>query len=404
MKISRLQVQNFKSFDTVDVELGDFNVLIGANASGKSNFLSILTFLRDIARDGLKDAVSMQSGEIELLRNVQLGRERPTEIRVEVGHGLDDPGSVPDFDWGAGVGPDSVKLSGFYYEIGLRHEESDFRIGREEATWAGYFQKESSDQRVFDVQSNSRESPYSEWDSHSPNGTLFTSSEDSKTSLLQVESHGLWTTFTREVFSSLRIFDFGTGRFDTGISSQKGKSQLEENGQNVALVLRNLLKNPERRRKFLNLATVLLPFVEDADVDRFAGESLLMKLQEAHSGDRYLPASLLSEGTVKVVSLIIALYFENIWVGAFEEPATSLHPKLISQLMQMMTEVSEEKQIFITTHNPEVIKHVDLGDVYLVSRDDDGFSQISKPGDKTEVRTFLKNDLGIDDLFVQNLL
>jgi predicted ATPase len=169
-------------------------------------------------------------------------------------------------------------------------------------------------------------------------------------------------------------------------------------------VLRNLLREPEQRRKFLNLATAFLPFVEDVEVDRFAGESLLVNLQESHSGDRYLPASLLSDGTVKVVALIIALYFENAWVRAFEEPATSLHPKLISQLMQMMKEVSEEKQIFLTTHNPEVIKHVDLDDVYLVSRNEEGFSQISKPADKKEVRTFLKNDLGIDDLFVQNLL
>jgi predicted ATPase len=107
---------------------------------------------------------------------------------------------------------------------------------------------------------------------------------------------------------------------------------------------------------------------------------------------------------MKIVALLIALYFDDRPVVAFEEPATSLHPKLIPQLMQMMEEVSEDKQIVITTHNPEVIRHVDLDDVYLVSRNADGFSQISKPADKTEVRTFLENDLGIGDLFVQNLL
>ena len=129
-----------------------------------------------------------------------------------------------------------------------------------------------------------------------------------------------------------------------------------------------------------------------------------MTLQESHAEGQYLPSSLLSEGTIRVVALLVALYFENKRIMAFEEPTISLHPKLISQLMQMMKEVSEEKQVLITTHHPEVIRHVDLDDVYLVSRDEDGFSQISKPADKTEVRTFLENDLGIDDLFVQNLL
>jgi len=117
-----------------------------------------------------------------------------------------------------------------------------------------------------------------------------------------------------------------------------------------------------------------------------------------------IPASLLSEGTIKVIALVIALYFENKRVMAFEEPAISLHPKLISQLMQMMKEVSEEKQIFVTTHNPEVIRHVELENLYLVSRDEDGFSKITKPGDSEIVHSFLENELGIDDLFVDDLL
>ena len=45
MAIRRLKVSNFRSFNELDVELGDFNVLIGANASGKSNFIEIFRFL-----------------------------------------------------------------------------------------------------------------------------------------------------------------------------------------------------------------------------------------------------------------------------------------------------------------------------------------------------------------------
>lgn len=37
MQIKKIKVSNFKSFDEVEIELGRFNVLIGANASGKSN-------------------------------------------------------------------------------------------------------------------------------------------------------------------------------------------------------------------------------------------------------------------------------------------------------------------------------------------------------------------------------
>ncbi|KLO21563.1 hypothetical protein X275_08740 [Marinitoga sp. 1197] len=50
MKIKKLKVKNFKSFNELEVELKNFNVLIGANAAGKSNFIHIFEFLRDIAQ------------------------------------------------------------------------------------------------------------------------------------------------------------------------------------------------------------------------------------------------------------------------------------------------------------------------------------------------------------------
>jgi AAA15 family ATPase/GTPase len=36
MHIKKIRVTNFKSFKDLEIELGRFNVIIGANASGKS--------------------------------------------------------------------------------------------------------------------------------------------------------------------------------------------------------------------------------------------------------------------------------------------------------------------------------------------------------------------------------
>jgi predicted ATPase len=72
MNVKRIRVANFKSLDKLEVELGKFNVLIGANASGKSNFVQIFEFLMDISNHGLDNAVSMQGG-VEYLRNINVG-------------------------------------------------------------------------------------------------------------------------------------------------------------------------------------------------------------------------------------------------------------------------------------------------------------------------------------------
>jgi predicted ATPase len=200
------------------------------------------------------------------------------------------------------------------------------------------------------------------------------------------------------------IFDFDIESLKQTAQPLSGKKDLAEDGSNLALVLRNLLRDETKRRRFSNLMTTLLPFAEDLRVHERADPSLRITLKESYAEDRLLPASLLSDGTLQAVALIVALYFDDRPVIAFEEPTRGLHPKLISQLVQMMREVATEKQLLVTTHNPELMKHVGLENVYLVSRNDEGFTHVTKPADKKTVQTFLEHDLGVDDLFVQNLL
>jgi hypothetical protein len=62
MAITRLKVSNFKSFAELDVELRPLNIVVGSNAAGKSNFLEIFRFIRDVAVEGTENAVSLQGG------------------------------------------------------------------------------------------------------------------------------------------------------------------------------------------------------------------------------------------------------------------------------------------------------------------------------------------------------
>ena len=69
-----------------------------------------------------------------------------------------------------------------------------------------------------------------------------------------------------------------------------------------------------------------------------------------------------------------------------------------------MSHKHKKKQIVVTTHNPEFVKCAGLENILLVSRNEAGFSTVSRPADKEEVKTFLKNDIGIEELYIQNLL
>jgi hypothetical protein len=81
MAIKKIKVHNFKSFKDIEVDLGNFNILIGPNASGKSNFIQIFQFLRDITNYGLDNAISIQGG-VGYLRNINIGPSENFSLEV----------------------------------------------------------------------------------------------------------------------------------------------------------------------------------------------------------------------------------------------------------------------------------------------------------------------------------
>lgn len=64
MRIMRLTLRNWRTFKNLDVPVGQRLIVIGPNASGKSNLLDSVRFLRDLAvpGGGLQDAVRSRGG------------------------------------------------------------------------------------------------------------------------------------------------------------------------------------------------------------------------------------------------------------------------------------------------------------------------------------------------------
>ena len=86
MIISHIKMKNWRNFRNVDTPLGRRMFLVGANASGKSNFLDALRFLRDIAKTeggGLQRAVSERGG-ISKIRCLAARKEPQVEIEIHL--------------------------------------------------------------------------------------------------------------------------------------------------------------------------------------------------------------------------------------------------------------------------------------------------------------------------------
>lgn len=97
--ITRLWARNFRSIGSAELELDPLTVLVGPNASGKSNLLDMAGFLGDIARYGLETAVTRRGGMGSIARRNPAGAvaasEVGLEVGIEVGLGQEVPGACP---------------------------------------------------------------------------------------------------------------------------------------------------------------------------------------------------------------------------------------------------------------------------------------------------------------------
>lgn len=409
----------------MEIELGNLNILIGPNASGKSNFLNILKFLKDLVDGGLENAISLQGGG-NYIKNIYLESNNNVSIEIE----FDIDVIFPDFYLGPEKDKITSKIKSACYEIEINIEDdgNNIKVIQETLETKCYIYKileknetpenleKLGDYEIIikklngkvNIERNLNSSRIKEKQIFF--NLLFSDKYDRVYNLTENELiinsfPFINLLYIKDSFMNLSFYDINP-KPAKQFAIISGKNELESNGSNLAIVLRKILNNEEERDKFSLLVQDILPFVDEVSVERLAEKYLYTSLKEIYSDEKFIPASLISDGTINIITLIIILYFEKNDVIIIEEPERNIHPYLISKVIDIMKDVATRfnKQIIISTHNPEIVKYAGIDNIYFIHRDDSGFSNMTKPLNDKEIKTFLENDIGIDELFLQNLL
>jgi len=127
---------------------------------------------------------------------------------------------------------------------------------------------------------------------------------------------------------------------------------LEEDFSNLGLFLNHLRGKPAAKRKLLENLRALYEGLDDYDV-RVAGGTVQVFLTE---GDFIIPASRLSDGTLRYLCLLAILCDPDPPpLICIEEPELGLHPDLLPKLADLLIEASERTQLIVTTHSDILI-------------------------------------------------
>lgn len=355
MLIHKLNLSGFLSFGPkgIDLRMEPLNVLIGPNGSGKSNFLEALALLKsaplDISepfrRDGIREWLWM-------------GPEAPDTIKIE---------TLVEYPQTGGLRHLLILAdrSGRPIVIDEQIEPSEKRSDEQEAL--SYYRPPQNKQTALLIEQSRSKTKQSSKNLRS--GASTTSQvigrqskgavvefaddfqpEESLLSCAAVMNYpALW--HLKKEFKRICLFrewSFGPSAALRQSQSAHDRSDfLTEGGTNLALVLSQF--QGENRRQLVAALQELFDGIVDFRCPVTSG-SVSLFLEEGN--EKYIPASRLSDGTLRYLFLLaILLHPKPPPLIAIEEPELGLHPDVVAKVAELLVDASQRTQLVVTTHS-----------------------------------------------------
>ncbi len=341
MKISRLNIEGFRSLRDVSWSPGDLNVVIGANGTGKSNLLQLLELISISAQGKLGKYIQSLGGMDPIVwdgvsESIRFVLELKPEGKFE---------------------PDCYELKmlrlGTSSSYKIDHEvlSNSYKVKKnlEERPFK-FLERFTNKALIFDEEENSFTTPEE-----------FVSEEESLLSIASgpfINNHNI-PPFHRELTSIAVYHDLHTNKnaYVRQPAVARLENQVDSDGQNLISVMHTLYTGDRDFKKDINSA-MKVAFGDDFEELVFppAADQRIQMRVRWKSLHREQSASELSDGTLRFLFLLTVLASPSApSVIAIDEPETGLHPSMLPIVAEYATEASRKSQIIFTTHSPQFL-------------------------------------------------
>ena len=369
MLIKSIKVKGMLSFQDVSLDLRPLNVLIGPNASGKSNLIEIVALLQSLPGD-LAGFIRQSGGISEWLwKGDRENGLLPSNGRIEVVL-KPTPISTPQRH--------TLEIDGRGLDFNTNIVQETLE---DEPTCKGRHRSQLYIQMHWDSGTLRGKDESGEWRTQEvkigeiPRG---------QSVLREITEPSLYLEIylVRQQFDAIRFYrDWSMGRSSGVRKPQPADAPndfLNEDFSNLALVINQLQRGPAIREIEENLQE-FYELYEQIGVSVEAGGAQLW-LREKGLQD-VIPATRLSDGTLRYLALLTILcHPEPPPLICIEEPELGLHPDMIPQIGKLLLSASERTQLIVTTHSKALIDRLweDPESVIVCERNFDAGSEFKR--------------------------
>lgn len=388
--LTRLEIDGFKTFENLVIDLLPFTVVLGSNAAGKSNLFDAIRLLSLLATRDVAEAVKDMRGEpLELFRLTSSGRSKQIRMAAEV---LVDP--MARDPWGSEVKLSHTRMR---YEVTLERREvrpgvERIQVAREQVLpimrkddpWAQAV-KPSKDFRATYLK-YIRQKPWLTTD-EMPEGLAFSIHQDGKqgrnrpasaaeaTVLYSITNAEFPHLFAlREEMRHWRLLQLDPALLRKPVPVT-ASDVLDADGSNLAAVLAQLkaeTATAERPAGVLSDIAVelnhLIPGISKLDA-ALHDASREYRIELTMRDGLPFTSRVVSDGTLRVLALLTLLHDpRHRGLICFEEPENGVHPGRIKQLVQRLQDMVPDprtydmadgvppmSQLLLNSHSPVVL-------------------------------------------------
>ena len=371
--ITELRLQDFKNFKDATLRLGPFTVVVGANASGKSNIRDAFRFLHGVGRGySLADIIGGKYGaggqsEWAPLRGAanEIVRFGETAFKIDVK--LEFPAERPDEE----------KPLPAEYSVGVEKIDrgrGGFRVASEELKVLGETIFSSApgfihslnlqiDPEAVPSKVNAAKDKFVQ----SLQRTLAAiATEYSGQPALSLGAHSRALSPEHEVFVTKVLDGLAGMQFLDLVPDQMrkpafpGQTVLGDSGENLPSVLNEICLAPDRKAILIDWIQELTPLdVVDFEFPRDPSGLIHLVLKE-RSGIA-VSAYSASDGTLRFLALLAALFGTHSAKLYFcEEIETGVHPSRLRLLLDLVERQTAKNgiQVIATTHSPDLLQMI----------------------------------------------
>ena len=308
-----IDIKGFKSIKELHLPLKPINILIGANGSGKSNFLSFFEFLQDIYNQNLQRYVALKGGVDRVLHN---GSKATHEIEAKL--------TFPDTSYSFTLQKNQLDNLVFAKEV--------FTKGGSECYESVHYKAETdlmyaSDERV---------------------------------------------RYVKEYLEQLRKYHF----HDTGKDSPFHQMSnintdflyLYSDGRNIAALLYKIRQEkPKTYYWILYTVQSIAPYLADFILEPNENGYINLLWRNKYNNQIYNTYNF-SDGTLRFIALTVLLFQPKLpETIIIDEPELGLHPFAIAKLAGLIKSASQRGcQIIVATQSVELINHFTPEDIITV--------------------------------------